>query len=281
MTYFAPLVKPAAISLAAIAGIGSLVLGPGALFDRVEVGLGQAERMAMEKTSTEDLIELQRKELEEKAQGIQKLKHRVFEEEDMVALTRAEIDSVKEDLAAEEDVLVHARLKLASTSDSLQVGTRQYSRADVENDVTARLERCEFLREKIMQAEEQLAIRKDALGELQSLASTQESELELAVQELETTRARVLNAEAASDFRKGIEQWTVVNRNGKTSAARRELTKRILQYERDLNRPERRPVIDWTDGPADLSTRLESYFARYSPSEPSRSDDVSVARNTK
>ena len=237
--------------------------------------------MAMEQTSTEDLIELQRKELEEKAQGIQKLKHRVFEEEDMVALTRAEIDFVKEDLAAEEDVLVHARLKLASTSDSILVGTRQYSRTDVKNDVTARLERCEFLREKIKQAEEQLAIRKDALAELQSLSSTQESELELAMQELETTRARVLNAEAASEFRKGIDQLMVVNSNGKTSAARRELTKRILEYERDRNRPERRPVIDWTDGPADLSTRLESYFARYSPSEPSRSDDVSVARNTK
>ena len=257
------MMSKALIAAALSGGLLAAVFGPSALKDRGELLAEQAESAVMEKTSTEDLVELRKKELQEKAKMLGVLNQRIYDEEGLVEQARADVDAAQEKLAAEEDVLVHASLKLASTGDTILVGSRQYSRAAVEQDVNARLKFCESLRTRIAQAEEQVVARNAELDELRIREHAEEAALELAFQDLEAMEARALNAEALTAFRREIAEWVGSTMSSQASAAERELQRRIRDYERQLNSEQRPALIDWSEGPADLPSRLDAYLQQH------------------
>jgi hypothetical protein len=237
--------------------LGMLVFGPRGLWDRVELMRDAGAGAVNKQTSTEDLVELRKKELQAKAEEIRSLKQRIYDEEGLLGEAHADIEAAREKLAAEEDVLVHARLKLASTGDAILVGSRQYSRAEVEGDVNSRLKLCESLRTRIERKEEQVVDRTTELEEMRTQAGTEETALELAFQDLETMKARALNAEAKRKFRQEINTLLASAVSSQASAAEAELIDRID----DVREP--RPAIDWSEGPTDLTARLDEYFEQH------------------
>lgn len=257
------MLKTTLIATGLAVGLLTAVFDPSTLWNGGELLAEKTQQTAFEKTSTEDLVGLRKKELQTKAEKLGTLKQRIYDEEGLVELARAEIHSAQEKLAAEEDVLVHARLKLSSTGDAILVGSRQYSRATVEQDVSARLKSCESLRTRIDRAEKQFEGRNSELEELRARAHKEETSLELAFQDLEAMKARALNAEALSAFRREIDTLLASTVSGQASAADRELQRRIRDYERQLDAEERQPLIDWSEGPVDLPSRLEAYFEQY------------------
>ena len=216
----------------------------------------------MQHTSTDTHISAQKAVLRKGAERLRDIKRRSLATQDDVQVCRQAIEKLQAQLKKEQGVLSHVRLKLGAGAETISVGRRSYSRADVECDLRKRLDKCKQWSDRIQTEEQKLARLESAANQSRRLEAEFERDLAAKQTELETMIAEVRNAEAAHELQTEVAEWkSTPLDNSLWDERQQEIKRRIRDVQIHLTAGQDGDLIDWNDTPEDLLGEVDAWLA--------------------
>jgi chromosome segregation ATPase len=247
---------------AVVLGVVALAIGPRLLWSHIRGARDGAIKTIEESLPDDQVVAQAADELKQFNVAVRDYHLKVTGIGDQLAAAKAQLERIEKQLDAEKRILGNIKRKLDSSEDQFKIGSRNYTRADINSDGKARLAKCTALDEQLRSQQKLVAeLEKAYMDGRKWLAEAEQARTQRAA-ELQTLTERL----AISDEYRKLAQFTLTPLMSADSDTAKHLTmlservkkrERGNEYDAATNRD---GTVDWSTSTADTRDAIGKYL---------------------